>query len=284
MRLAKGVTGVMAAVLLVAGCENPSVPAKQDPLAKNVIDDAGLSNLLLNAGDPAQAVRYFQGALAEEPERADLRRGLAISLNRAGRPNESARVYQELDGLGQATPADLLEYGFISVRLDRWDDVRAIESRIPEGLSSPRRELLSAMLADNQGNWAAADLSYERAEKLAVNPASILNNWGVSKMSREELAEAERLFERALSYDSTLFNAKNNLAIARALQGNYTLPIVPMTDKERATILNNLGVIAVRNNDVRAAKGLFAAAVDAHPQHYPGAASRLASLEQTIQN
>lgn len=284
MQHARAGMGFLAAVLLLAGCENPSVSSKPDPLAKNVIDDAGLSNLLLNAGDPAQAVRYFQGALAEEPERADFRRGLAVSLNRAGRPNEAARVYQELDSLGQATPADLLEYGFISVRLDRWDDVRAIEARIPEGLSSPRRELLSAMLSDNQGNWAAADLAYERAEKLSANPASILNNWGVSRMSRQELVAAERLFERALSYDSTLFNAKNNLAIARALQGNYQLPVVPMTDQERATILNNLGVIAVRNNDIRAAKGLFAAAVDAHPQHYPGAASRLASLEQTIQN
>ncbi|MEM9145446.1 MAG: tetratricopeptide repeat protein [Pseudomonadota bacterium] len=275
--------------LLVLGCaalaacsESPNKAA--DPLANNVIDDAGLSNLLLTAGDPNQAVTYFADASAEEPERADLRRGLAVSLARAGRYPESARVYQELDSLGQASPIDLLEYGFVTVRLQRWPDAEAIDGRLPAGLNTSRRHIYSGILADQRGDWVEADAAYNRAEVVTTNPAKVLNNWGVSKMGRGAFEEAERLFERALTYDSRLFSAKNNLAISRGLQGNYQLPLVPMTDQEKAIILNNLGVIAIRRNEGDIARGLFAAAVEAHPQHYQGASDKLASLEANVEN
>lgn len=278
------ILAAVASAAVLAGCAQSANNPAVDPLAKNVIDDAGLSNLLLTAGDPEQAVTYFAQASAEEPERADLRRGLAVSLARAGRYPESARVYQELDSLGQASPVDLLEYGFVAVRLQRWDDAEALEARLPGGLNSSRRHVFAGILADNRKDWEGADAAYNQAEVLTTNPARVLNNWGVSKMSRGAFEEAERLFERALSYDSRLFSAKNNLAIARGLQGNYQPPIVPMTDRERATILNNLGVIAMRRNEPQIAKGLFAAAVDTHPQHYQGAADKLASLEASVEN
>lgn len=103
-------------------------------------------------------------------------------------------------------------------------------------------------------------------------------------MSRGDLAAAEASFKRALSYDATVFNAKNNLAIARALQGEYSLPLVPMTDKEKAVLLNNMGIVAMRSGNEKVAKGLFAAAVDANPQYYAGAANKLATLEANVQN
>jgi Flp pilus assembly protein TadD len=144
--------------------------------------------------------------------------------------------------------------------------------------------MAEGMLADHQRNWAAADAAYARAETLTTNPANVLNNWGVSLMSRGDFVSAASTFERALSFNARLFNAKNNLAIARGLQGNFQLPIVPMTETEKAVILNNLGLIAMRKNEKRIAKGLFAAAVDVHPQHYPEAADRLAALEAVVEN
>lgn len=275
-------TVALLPVAVLAGCQ--SVEDKPDPLAKSVIDEAGLGNLLLSAGDAEQAVAYFSGASAAEPERADLRRGHAISLARAGRLPESARVYQELDSLGQASAADLLDYAFVAVRLQRWDDAAALDRRLPGGINTARRHQLSAMLADHQQNWEAADAAYGRAELLTTQPAKILNNWGVSKMSRGDQPGAQALFERAISYDSRLFSAKNNLAISRGLQGNYQLPAVPMSETERAQILYNLGVIAQRRKEYRVARGLFATAIDIHPQHYEAAANQLASLEGKVEN
>ena len=263
---------------LLGGCEG-GIAERESPLAGNIVDDAEIADLLLTTGDPEQSVSYFESALAREPDRADFRRGLALSLVRAKRYPEAARVFGEMAARGEAEPADRLEHALVAARLERWDDVRALVAGLPPGIAGARRHLVDAMLADHQGDWAAADAAYARAEAEVANPAAVLNNWGVSQMSRGDYPAAADLFERALAYDSRLFSAKNNLAIARGLMGDYRLPAVPMTETEQALILNNLGVIAQRNGQLELARGLFAAAVEAHPQHYAAAASRLEALE-----
>lgn len=276
----------MATALLIGlgACQSMTGLERKDYQPKNVIDEAKLEDLLLTAGDPNESVAYFQNALAKEPDRADFRRGLAVSLSRAKRYPEAARVFEEMMALGQAEPADELEYALVAARLEKWDDVRAVVADLPSGLATTRRYLVEAMLADHEQDWEAADAAYGRAERRATNPAGVLNNWGVSLMSRGELAKAAETFERALSYESRLFNAKNNLAIARGLQGDFRLPAVPMTETEKAYILNNLGLIALRKGEKEIARGLFAAAVEAHPQHYAAAATRLAALESSVEN
>ena len=282
--MAAGAVRWLAAALVAAGlaaCE--SVNQKADPLASNVIDEASLNELMLGVSDPETAVEYFRKALAEEPDRADFRRGLAHSLVRAERYTEAARVFQELITLGQDTPADRVEYALVAIRLDRWDDARTVAKSFPAGLQTPRRYMIEAMLADQDGEWEAADELYAKAEEISGQPAGILNNWGVSQMARGDLKAAEDTFERAISYDQRLFSAKNNLALVRGLQGEYRLPLVPLTAEERAVLLNNLGIIAMRQGEERIARGLFAGAVDAHPQHYAGAADKLAVLESTVE-
>lgn len=279
--LCRCVLAVLVGMALTA-CE--SVSQKKDPIPRSVIDAADLNDLLLAAGDPEESVAYFQKSLAAEPNRPDFRRGLAISYARAKRYPEAARVYQEMTALGQDEPTDRIEYAFVVARLERWDEVRSILNTVPSGTETSRRYLAVAMLADHDQNWTLADESYARAEALSPSPAKVINNWGVSMMSRKDLPKATETFQRALSFDSRLFSAKNNLAISRGLQNNFELPIVPMTEKEKAIILNNLGLIAVRKGELDIAKGLFAAAVAAHPQHYTSAADRLAALEGTIEN
>ncbi|MEM6946169.1 MAG: tetratricopeptide repeat protein [Pseudomonadota bacterium] len=267
---------------LVAGCSDHSVREKPDPLAGDIIDEAQLTQLMLTAGDPDSAVRYFERGLAREPERADFRRYLARSYARARRYPESARVYQELLALNQETPQDRLEYAYVAVRLDRWDDAEALAIQLPQTLDSPRRHVLDAMLADRSGDWEVADAAYARAEEQSPNPSDVLNNWGVSLMSRGELSEAETVFQRAISYDSRLFSAKNNLALSRGLRRDYRLPVVPLTAEERAVISYNLGILALRQGDKRVARGLFAKAVDEHPRHYQAAAAQLEQMETAV--
>ena len=256
---------VMVTAIGLSACE--SVAEKQDPLAENVVDEANLNDLMLTANDPSDAAAYFEKSLAREPDRADFRRGLAISLARARRYNEAARVFQELITLNQDQPSDRLEYAFVAIKLDRWDDVKTLSQSFPDGLQTPRRYVVDAMVADQNGEWAVADAAYARAEKLSSRPAGVLNNWGVSQMSRGDLSTAAATFTRAVSFDPRLFSAKNNLAIVRGLQRDYSLPLVPLEDEERAIMLNNLGIIAMRQGDERIAKGLFAAAVRSHRRY-----------------
>ena len=192
-------------------------------------------------------------------------------------------MFDEMVSLGQDDAGDRVEYAYVLMRLDRIDDAKAQMARVPSSLDTARRHLITGMLADQAEDWAASDAAYERARLRATDPAPVLNNWGVSYMSRGDFDSAVKTFEQALSFDSRLFSAKNNLAIARGLRGEFTLPIVPMTDEEKAIILNNLGVIALRKGEERVARGLFAAAVEAHPRHYAGAATRLAALEAAVE-
>ncbi|MEM7212661.1 MAG: tetratricopeptide repeat protein, partial [Pseudomonadota bacterium] len=146
------------AVFALGACE--SIAEKKDPIPKSVIDAAQLNDLLLAAGDPEESVTYFEAALAGEPNRADFRRGLAISLSRAKRYPEAARVFQELVTLGQDIPEDRINYAFVAARLQRWNDVRTVVNDLPPGLETSRRYLVIGMLADHDQNWALADQSY----------------------------------------------------------------------------------------------------------------------------
>lgn len=269
-------------IALLTGACSESVSEKTDPLAGDIIDEAQLTQLMLSAGDAESAVRYFEQGLAREPERADFRRYLARSYARARRYPEAARVYQELMALQQETPSDRLDYAYVAMRLDNWEDAAALANGLPQTIDSPRRHMLDAMLADRNGEWDVADAAYGRAEEQAPNPADVLNNWGVSLMSRGEYDRAEGVFERAISYDSRLFSAKNNLALSRGLRRDYRLPVVPLTSEEKAVISYNLGIIALRQGDRRVARGLFAKAVDEHPRHYQAAAAQLEQLEGAV--
>ena len=194
---------MMVMALGLSACE--SVSDKPDPLAGSIIDEANLTELMLTASDPSSAVDYFEQSLAREPDRADFRRGLAVSLTRAKRYNEAARVFQELITLNQDQPVDRLDYSFVAIKLDRWDDVKTLAQSFPDGLQTPRRYVIDAMVADQNNDWATADASYARAEKLSSRPAGVLNNWGVSLMSRGDLAAAAAMFTRAVSFDARLF-------------------------------------------------------------------------------
>jgi len=270
--------GFLACVALaLGGC----AATQPDDIAGNIIDDARIENLLLSAGDPDDAVQYFEKALLQSPGRAEFRRGLALSFARAGRHAEAAETYHELIARNQATPEDRLDYAAVAARLGLWDEVNTLIAGLPDQMTTVRRHLIEAIAADHQGDWERADAAYAAAEADASGPARVLNNWGVSLMARGDFALAEATFTRALSHDPQLFNTKNNLAMVRGLQGNFRPPSIPMSETERAHVLNNLGMIAMQQGQGETARGLLAAAIEAHPQHYTEAASRLEALERS---
>jgi hypothetical protein len=64
---------------------------------------------------------------------------------------------------------------------------------------------------------------------------------GLFQADAREFAGAEKLFTEALTYEPGLFTAKNNLVLARAAQRKYDLPVVEMTQTERAELLYTAG-------------------------------------------
>ena len=250
----------------------------------SMVEGTGLDEVMMTVADPAEAVAYFARANAGDPGRVDLQRGLATSLVRAGRAPEAVTAWRTVAAHPDATHDDRVELAGALIRAGDWDGAERVLDAVPPTFETYQRYRLEAMVADSNQEWARADAFYEVAAGLTTTPAGVLNNWGYSRLSRGDHAAAERLFLDALRHDAQLFTAKNNLALARGAQRNYDLPVVPMTQTERAQLLHTLALTAIRQNDVAIGRGLLREAVDTHPQHFEAAARSLEALEAKVTN
>ena len=271
-----------AAALALMGCEalSPGKPELEGDLS--VIDETGLNEVMLTLANPAQAVAHFRGRLAAEPTNPEFQRGLAKALVRNKQPGAAAPVYEQLIAGGKATNGDRLEYAEALIQGGSVKEAEVQLDAIPPTVETYKRYLLEAIVADNNEEWKKSDSFYETARGLTTRPAPVLNNWGMSKLARGQNTAAAGLFQQAITFDPELFAAKNNLVTARARTRNYQLPVIPMTEIEEATLLHNLGIIAVRQGDTDVARGLFEQAIETHPQHYPEAAQNLAALSTNV--
>ncbi|MCD1625447.1 MAG: tetratricopeptide repeat protein [Paracoccaceae bacterium] len=250
--------------------------------AVNVVDESNLGDIMLTVADPNEAVVYFTRTSAEQPDRVDLQRGLAQSLVRAQRPVEAAAAWRTVTKHPESTHEDKVELADALIRASDWEGAKTALNSVPPTYETFKRYRLEAMVADANKDWKRADSFYEIAMGLTTRPAGVMNNWGFSKLTRGAYPEAERLFTDAIRQDNAMFTAKNNLVLARAAQRNYTLPVMPMTQLERAQLLHTLGLSAVKQGDVETAKGLLRDAVQTHPQHFDEAVRSLAALENNV--
>jgi Flp pilus assembly protein TadD len=274
---------VAIALAAIAGCDtarSPDVDRALDPI--NVIDDSNLNDIMLTAASPEEAVSYFRRSVREQPDRIDLQRGLAASLVRAGRSAEAVPLWREITADDRMIEQDRIDYAGALIRTGEWDDAEAQLDMVPPTLETYERYRLEAMVADSNQEWERADHFYETAVGLTTRPANVLNNWGYSRLTRGDFDGAEELFLEAIRYDPDLFTAKNNLVLARAAQGNYQLPLVRMTEAERAQLLHTAALAAIRQGEADVGRGLLAEAIETHPQHFEAAVRALDALETEV--
>lgn len=270
----------LGGAVALSACQKSSDAEVQRALdSVNVIDESNLNDIMLTVADPEEAVTYFKKAVRQDPERVDLKRGLARSLIRAKKPREALPVLADILKSKQANADDRVDYADALIRTGDWKKAKAQLDQIPPTHETFKRYRLEAMVADSNKDWKRADSFYEVAVGLTTRPAGVLNNWGYSKLTRGKFADAETLFVEAIGYDSSLFTAKNNLVLARGAQRNYQLPIVPMTQTERAQLLYTMALAAIKQNDVSTGKTLLREAIDTHPQHFEAAVRSLNTLE-----
>ncbi|NNK77502.1 MAG: tetratricopeptide repeat protein [Litoreibacter sp.] len=274
-----GMLCILSAVVLSACEKSEDSEAEQALKNVNVIDESNLNDIMLTASDPDEAVAYFQRTSSENPERLDLQRGLAKSLIRARRATEGAVVWSRVAQHEDATNEDRIAYADALIRNGEWKKAETTLDSIPPTVENFDRYRLEAMIADSNKEWKKADSFYATAVDLTTQPGNVLNNWGYSKLTRGKYAEAERLFSEAITYDPRLFTAKNNLVLARGAQKNYTLPLIRVTQSERAQLLHTMALAAVKQGDLDIGKTLLERAIETHPQHFEAAVRSLRKLD-----
>lgn len=270
----------------LSACAAPGERAEVDRALENLdaVDRAALNDIMLATADPAEAVLHFEAAVRDEPGNIALQRSLARALTRAGEPARAAAVWSRVVDAQDAVPEDRVALAGALLRKGDWAAAEAQLERVPGTVESFERYRLEAMIADGHEEWARADSFYERAAALTTRPAGLLNNWGFSKLSRGDPAAAERLFLEALEHDPSLFTAKNNLALARSARRDYSLPVIAMTQTERAELLHTMALGAIKQGDVAIGRGLLQDSLETHPRHYEPAARALAALSPTQAN
>jgi len=270
----------LAGAVALAGCmRNDDAEVTRALDSVNAVDATNLSDIMLTVGDPSEAVSYFSRATKEHPDRIDLQRGLAKSLVRAAEPEQAIAVWTKVLTMPGATPDDQVALADAQIRANDWTAAKATLNTIPPTHETFERYKLEAMVADSEKNWKKADSFYETASGLTTRPAGVLNNWGFSKLSRGDAKGAEKLFGEALTYDATSFTTKNNLVMARAAQHKYDLPVVEMSQAERAKLLYTAALSAIKQGDVAIGKGLLQDAVDTSPTYFEEAARALEALD-----
>lgn len=242
------------------------------------IDQSNMAELMLASADPREAAGYFRNQVQANPDNIVMRRGLARSLARSGEAEAAIPVWREVIAHPASTHDDRVNMAEAQIRAGDWDAAIATLDAVPPTHETFDRYRLEAMVADYRRQWERADSFYEIAAGLTPRPAGVLNNWGFSKLTRGDARGAERLFVDALRHDPALYTAKNNLVLARAAQRRYELPLIEMTQIERAQLLHTMGLAAIRQGDVAVGRGLLQDALATHPQHFEAAALALAAL------
>ncbi|HBS51181.1 MAG TPA: hypothetical protein DEA05_14370 [Rhodobacteraceae bacterium] len=274
------IPAALAGGFLLSGCaEKGSETVERAFQDVNVVDETNLNDVMLTVADPNEAVSYFSGAAKQNPDRIDLQRGLAKSLVRAKRNTEAVGAWEKVAKMEGATPDDQVDLADALIRAGDWDRAEAVLDAVPPTHETFKRYRLEAMVADANREWSKSDSFYQTAVGLTTRPAGVMNNWGYSKLTRGDYAEAERLFGEAIRQDESLFTAKNNLVLARGAQRNYSLPVIPMDQVERAQLLHTMALTAVKQGDVQTGKGLLREAIETHPQHFEDAVRLLRALE-----
>ncbi|SMH53024.1 lipopolysaccharide assembly protein LapB [Maritimibacter sp. HL-12] len=275
----------LGGVVALSACEGQMTDEEVERAVAgvNAIDATGLNDIMLQAGDPNEAVAYFSRAVQESPDRIDLKRGLAQALVRAKKPAEAARVWAEVAQSEEATADDQVNHADALIRAGDWAKAEDVLKQVPPTVETYDRYRLEAMVADAGEDWKKADSFYETAVGLTTSPARILNNWGYSKLTRGDFPGAEKLFLEALTYDEKMFTAKNNLMMARGAQRNYDLPVLAVSQVERAQLLHTLALAAIKQGDLTMGKTLLEEAIDTHPQHFDPAVRALRALESNVQ-
>lgn len=275
------VTLCLGGAVALSGCQKPGGDAEVTRAIAdvNVIDETNLNDIMLTVGDADEAVAYFRRASNAQPDRIDLKRGLGKALVRARKAPEAARVFAEVVESDEGTNEDRVDLADAHIRAGDWAKAEGVLDTIPPTFETFKRYRLEAMVADSNEDWDRADSFYETAVSLTTKPSGVLNNWGYSKLTRGDFAGAEKLFAEALTYDDKLFTAKNNLVLSRGAQRKYDLPIVAMTQTERAQLLHTLALSAIKQGDLQTGKALLKEAIDTHPQHFEAAVRALRALE-----
>lgn len=266
---------MIAALLIAASVAAKGVPATVAPeLPPPTISDTAHA---IEAGRLDQARIMIAKLVTSGAKGPQIERLLADADFASGKFAEARARYQQLL---IATPTDTYlceRAGIAALKLadisgaGRWVDCATAAPN-----ASWRAWNARGVVADMQGDWAAADDAFDRAAALAPDQADIVNNRGWSQLMRGNWKQAEQLFAQAAAANPASPRVTNNLELARAaLASELPQRLAGESDRDWAARLNDVGVASEILGDRKKAVAAFTQALEASGSWYERAANNL---------
>jgi Flp pilus assembly protein TadD len=146
-----------------------------------------------------------------------------------------------------AAPPPSLSEAAYAIKAGRLEQARLmIGNAIKSGAKGPEIDRLLADLAFYTGDYKAALPAYQQLLLTSPNDGPMYENAGVAAMQLGDLAQAEKLVERATTYPTATWRAWNARGVAADYRANWTVADqsyarAAALAPDRAEVLNNIG-------------------------------------------
>ena len=274
-------SALLIALALLAGLHGGAEAAPPRQSSK-IADTAQIAALVQQALDERRD--RDAGSLLEQAAmngtrdpRLDLLSG-ELSLRRA-RPAAALSDFR----LAARAPADMAAalqgQGIALAMLGRSEEAMGVlKSAVKASPAAWRAWSALAGIYDNQGAWGQAAEAYQNAIEASSSSPIVLNNRGFSYLLQRRLTEAVADFVAALQKKPDLVEARTNLRVALALNGDYPAALASGDPADQASLLNNAGFAAGLRGDYAQAEKLLTEAMELRGQFYDRAAENLAII------
>ncbi|MFA7430337.1 MAG: tetratricopeptide repeat protein [Rhodospirillaceae bacterium] len=236
----------------------------------------------LDEGLMEVAMGHYQVVLRHQPDNARARLGMA-EINLAAGDLPAARAgFDAQTTHPELGPRAHQGMGLAYLKAGRPDKARApLEAAVLADSFLWRAWNGLATVHDRDENWAEAHRCYEAALAAAPPGAAgiIHNNLGFSLILQGRHDEATAHLMEAARRDRTQTLPRTNLRLALAWQGRYDEAVAGARPAERATVLNNVGYVALLRGDLDDAEALLSRAIDGSASHFDPAWHNLAHLK-----
>lgn len=270
---------ILVAGLLVAGPAHAGIFRKSAaPPAAPSISDATLVEIQRAVDEQrlTDAGRYLDQALVAGVKDPRLTL-LGADLNLAkGRYEFALAGYRAVEATPSLTSRSLQGQGITLAMLSRSDEALKILQRVT-ALDATAWRAWNALGReyDHRGRWSDAEAAYAAAMAASDGSPLVLNNRGYSRLLQQRRDDAVADLVAALRKRPDLVEARTNLRLALALNGDYDRAMAGGSPDDTAALLNNAGFAAGMRGDYAKAEELLGQAMVSRGEFYGRAAENL---------
>jgi Flp pilus assembly protein TadD len=213
---------VVVAGMAVSGCSGSLSSALESSNDPGTAEAAFIKEMSGPQSDLDKATAHWSKEFEKDPRNAQNGINYARNLKALGQKEQALAVLQAAHGFTQNNRTLNSEYGRLALEMDQTSTAQKLLEQADDP-TAPDWRTISARgtVLAKQGKYRDAIPHFERALALAPNQASILNNLALAKAMDGDAENAEHMLRKATDLGNRDARINQNLALVLGLQGKY---------------------------------------------------------------